>query len=181
MKRISLLIGAAAICCGSYAHSTPYIGADFQFKDANAIGKNAELFNSKPHALNVHLGKMLDETFAIESGFRFCKSLKNKARLEIKTLHASMVAYLPVLDTKGLSLVGGLGLASVQHKAEHKDYNIQISGCVPRLMAGFEYSFLSNLAGRFVFDWENNKSLSKAPQRFNNVYGLSAGLKYSFI
>lgn len=181
MKRISLLIGAGAICCASYAHATPYVGADLHLRSTSIVGSHKGLFNTKPKALNVHLGKMLDETFAIETGYKFSKSIKNKARLEIKSLHGSLVAYLPILDTKGLSLLGGIGIAATQHKAEHKTYNLQASGCIPRFMAGMEYSFVPNLAARFAFDWENAKALTKADKRFNNVYGLSAGLKYSFI
>jgi opacity protein-like surface antigen len=181
MKRISMLIGAAAICCASYAHSTPYVGVDIHKRQALLLGKDANVIHPRPLGLSVHVGKMLDNNFAIESGYKFSKSIKDKARLEMKSLRATFMGYLPLESKNGLTLLAGFGLSHLQHKAEHPAYEVLVSGAVPHAMAGFEYSIFKSLSSRFMFDWENAKALTKAEKRFNNVYGLSAGLKFSFL
>jgi hypothetical protein len=184
MKRNSPLIYIAlflaTIFCIPKSSAIPYVGFDAQTRAVSLRGLNAHVFSKRAAALHVYTGHVLNEDFSIETGFHSAKSSKGGASLKMKGIHGMLIYNLPLNVEKTVSLLGGAGLAHIRNHARHPAYRLDLSRCVPKVLAGAEYHFVPELAIRFAFVWESSKSLSKKPERFNNTYALSTGLRYQF-
>jgi opacity protein-like surface antigen len=124
--------------------TTPYVGADIQFRDMDfQSGFGDNLFSHHHPQGNVYLGAKLHEYFGVEAGFESTTRQNKKSTLRIDSTnlglpvttavskynvtslirgsHLSLVGFFPVCDQRRLTLIGLAGAAAL--KASFKVVN----------------------------------------------------------